>query len=272
MPTWILPALFAALVAVGVTIVIERLGGKRGGLVGSLPTTIVPASVGFHTVSSSVVDFQDALFMTPAGMLVNALFLLMWRIIPPRLPPFHTHIRLLMCLTITMVGWIVLAMSAIEITKHIGAIGLSRNSWAMVLTLAMATLGVVACKNNPPAPRAPSQVGIVAILIRGLMAGGAIGGAVWLANNGGPLIAGVAAVFPAIFMTTLCSLWLSHGESVGAGAIGPLMLGGTSVSAYAWFAAWWMPSLGIGLGSTCAWIVAVLVITVPAWMWLEKQH
>ena len=113
---------------------------------------------------------------------------------------------------------------------------------------------------------------MTAIVIRGLMAGSAIGGAVWLATHGGPLIAGVAAVFPAIFMTTLCSLWISHGESVGAGAIGPLMLGGTSVSAYSWFAAWWIPIMGIVAGSAAAWFVAVLVVTVPAWMWLKRQN
>jgi len=271
MPAWTLPAFFAAWVAIGVTIAIERLGGKRGGLVGSLPTTIVPASIGFHSVSNSVIDFQDALFITPAGMLVNALFLLMWRIVPPRLPAVHTYFRLSMCVVITMIGWLVMALGAIEITKNIDQVGLSRNHWAIVLTLTMATLGVLACKRNPPAPRASSTVGLPAIIIRGLVAGSAIGGAVWLANHGGPLIAGVAAVFPAIFMTTLCSLWLSHGESVGAGAIGPLMLGGTSVSAYSWFAAWCMPSMGVGVGSAVAWATAVLVVTVPAWMWLERQ-
>jgi hypothetical protein len=272
MPTWTLPALFAALVAIGATIVIERLGGKRGGLVGSLPTTIVPASIGFHSVSATIGDFQDALFITPAGMLVNALFLLMWRVVPPRLPPLHTYIRLAMCVVITMTGWLLMALAAIEVTRNIEVVGLNRNSWAVVLTLTMATLGILACKRNPPAPRASSHAGVTAIVIRGLVAGCAIGGAVWLANHGGPLIAGVAAVFPAIFMTTLCSLWLSHGESVGAGAIGPLMLGGTSVSAYSWFAACWVPTMGIGAGSAAAWVVAVLVVTVPAWMWLKRQN
>jgi hypothetical protein len=109
------------------------------------------------------------------------------------------------------------------------------------------------------------------MISRGIMAAGAIGCAVWLAESGGPLIAGLAAVFPAIFMTTMCGLWLTHGETVGAGAVGPLMLGGTSVSAYAWVAAWWVPSMGIIPASVSAWLVSVLAITVPAWWWLEAQ-
>ena len=43
----ILSGIFAALVAIGATVAIERLGGRLGGILGSIPTTIVPASLGF---------------------------------------------------------------------------------------------------------------------------------------------------------------------------------------------------------------------------------
>ena len=272
MPTWVLPATFAGLVAIAVTLVIERLGGKKGGLIGSLPTTIVPATAGIFVASESVVNFQDAMFITPAGMLSNAIFLLLWRVVPPRLPNAHTYIRLLLCILITLGGWICMAILAIQMTDKIHLLGITRNEWAIALTITMALLGILACKRNPPAPKATSNPGAIAIVSRGIMAAGAIGCAVWMAENGGPLIAGVAAVFPAIFMTTMCGLWLAHGETVGAGAVGPLMLGGTSVSAYAWLAAWWVPSLGIIPASIFAWLLSVIAITVPAWWWLNKQQ
>ena len=77
-------------------------------------------------------------------------------------------------------------------------------------------------------------------------------------------------MFPAIYLTTMCSLWIAHGESVGAGAIGPMMLGGASVSTYAWFAAWWLPAFGPIAGTLAAWIVSVSLITVPSWLWLSR--
>ena len=43
----IVSGIFAALVAVAATVAIERLGGRLGGVIGSIPTTIVPASLGF---------------------------------------------------------------------------------------------------------------------------------------------------------------------------------------------------------------------------------
>ena len=264
MPTWVLPAIFAGLVAIAVTLVIERLGGRKGGLIGSLPTTIVPATAGIFAVSESVGAFQDAMFITPAGMLSNAIFLLLWRVVPPWLPPVHTYGRLGLCLLITLGGWICMAMVAIRTTELSPVFGISRNTLAIILTLTMAALGIYACKRNPPAPKAATKPGMIALVSRGVMAAGAIGCAVWMAENGGPLIAGLAAVFPAIFMTTMCGLWLTHGETVGAGAVGPLMLGGTSVSAYAWIAAWWVPSMGIIPASVFAWLLSVVVTTVPA--------
>ena len=66
---------FAALIAIAATVAIERFGGKLGGLLGSLPTTIIPASVGFWYSSIDITSYQNSLFAVPAGMLVNSIFL-----------------------------------------------------------------------------------------------------------------------------------------------------------------------------------------------------
>ena len=36
-------AMFAGVVAIGATVAIERLGGKLGGLIAAVPSTIIPA-------------------------------------------------------------------------------------------------------------------------------------------------------------------------------------------------------------------------------------
>ena len=68
---------------------------------------------------------------------------------------------------------------------------------------------------------------------------------------------------PRHFLTTMVSLWWTHGEAVGAGAVGPMMLGGTSVSGFAIGAAMLIPTFGVGVGSTVVWLTAVAGITVP---------
>ena len=269
MPPWMLPALFASAVAIGVTVAIERLGGKKGGLVGSVPTTIIPASIGLYAASPTVTAFQEALFITPVGMLLNSLFLFVWRLVPPRLPLWPSAVRLSTTLTVALVGWA--ALAALFVT---GGRSLDETLGLASFTVmgVSAVTGIWACHRNPPAPKRRHPVGPITLVARGALAGMAIGLSVWLGTKGTPLVAGLAAVFPAIYMTTMVSLWLSHGESVGAGAIGPMMLGGTSVSMFAWVAAWAIPALGVAMGCLAAWVVAVSVVTVPAWRWLNPPR
>src|SRR5690606_6179878 len=88
-----------------------------------------------------------------------------------------------------------------------------------------------------------------ALLGRGLLAGAAVGVAVAIGGAGFPLLAGMASVFPAIFLTTMVSLWLAQGEAVPLGAVGPMILGSTSIAGYA------LAALGPGLGAAAAWVV-----------------
>src|SRR5690606_19167850 len=109
------------------------------------------------------------------------------------------------------------------------------------------------------------------LLARGLFAACAIGVALWLAEVAGPVAGGVASVFPAIFLTAMVSLWLSQGEAVPVGAIGPIVLGSSSVSLYSLVAAMAMPALG-AWGALVAWGVAVLGVSVPAAAWLALRR
>jgi len=269
MPAWLIPAVFAAFVAIAITWSIEYFGGKRGGLLGSLPSTIVPAAIGLAAASPSITEFQDALRITPAGMLINALFLLSWRELPPYLPPWRSGARLFMCTAASLLLWLVMASFSVWLFPAAKSFGISSASLSLFLFISSVVLGVVACIKNPPAPKVKARTGIMAIASRGLLAGVAIGVSIWLASHSGPFVAGIAAVFPAMFLTAMVTLWVAHGEHVGAGAVGPMMLGGTSVSAFALIATWSIPTLGVHWGSALAWCLAVMAITVPAWAWIN---
>jgi hypothetical protein len=69
----------------------------------------------------------------------------------------------------------------------------------------------------------------------------------------------------------MVSLWLHQGEEVQAGAVGPMMLGSTSVAAFALICAWSIPALGAGLGAAVAWVGASVGVTLPCWRWLQVQ-
>ena len=69
----------------------------------------------------------------------------------------------------------------------------------------------------------------------------------------------------------MVSVWLSQGEAVQIGAVGPMMLGASSVSGFALIAAFTLPALGALWGTVLAWILAVALVTVPAWLWLQRR-
>lgn len=266
----LLPALFAGLVAVGVTVAIERWGGRLGGLVGTMPSTIVPAAVGMAAAGDPVA-FNEAMWVVPVGMFLNTAFLYAWRVVPPWLPAWRLGPRLALMLALSLSVWLALAGLVAAGTSwmrdaHVPLVGVG-----LGFTVAIAVFGLLASSQPRPAPRGHRKVSPTVLVARGLLAATAIGTAVWLSSRGDGVIAGVASVFPAIFITTMVALWLSQGEAVQAGAVGPMMLGGTSVAAYALLATWLLPSLGLALGSLLTWILSVVAVTVPAWWWLQRR-
>jgi hypothetical protein len=254
-------ALFAAIVAIAVTVTIEKLGGKLGGLIGTLPTTIVPASIGFYAEAD---DFQKAMWAVPIGMAVNVLFLWSWRWLPS---VTKDPARLFKVLFTSLGIWLLAASGSVLLLNRTDA-SLVIVAWGT--TLSIASAGIWACKRNPPNPSKARKVSLLSLLSRGILAGTAIAIAVLLSKHN-PLIAGVASVFPAIFLTTMVSLWLGQGEAFQASAVGPMMLGSTAVALYALIATFSFPAWGVLLGTVVAWFGASLGATLPAWLWLQRQ-
>jgi hypothetical protein len=265
-------ALAAGLVAILATVAIEKLGGRRGGVIGTLPTTIVPAALGFWWAAGSVEGFRAALLVVPAGMMVNVLFLLSWRHLPRHLPgpSLPLRYRLTGMVVASMGVWALLAYLLLRATEAYREAGLSMAAWGVAFFILGVTISVWACLRNSPSPPGSRVVGPVTLVARGVLAASAIGLAVGLATVTGPIIAGVVSIFPAIFLTTMVALWIAQDAAVPLGAVGPMMLGSTSVSAFALLAAALIPVVGPVPGSFLAWTGSVLGVTLPAWWFLER--
>lgn len=257
----------AGVVAIGATLAVERFGGRLGGILSALPTTIVPASLGLAAVGSGS-DLRDAMAVVPIGMALNAAFLWLWRVIPRKLPMTSLHRRLAMMAILSVSAWLVAAVTTVVGTDILMDAGVPAGLLGAVAAAGLMVFGVVLCQDLPPAPKGKRKVSPVTLLLRGLLAASAIGVAIGFAHVIGPIAAGVASVFPAIFLTTMVSLWISQGEAVPLGAIGPIVLGSSAVSVYALVAATVMPVLG-SFGAVVAWVVAVIGVSVPAAAYLR---
>ena len=120
-----------------------------------------------------------------------------------------------------------------------------------------------------PASKGKSQVNKIMIFSRGFVAAIAIGIAVLISGLGMPLLAGLASVFPAIFLTSMVALWMAQGPSVPLGAAGPMMMGGASVAAYSIIAMWSMIEYGLAIGSLIAWVGSIILWSIPSFAYVN---
>jgi hypothetical protein len=263
----ILSSVMAGVVAILATVLIEQRGGAVGGFI-TLPTTIVPASIGIWIgVGGDTSAFSSAMSVVPVGMLLNVLFLGSWRILPDFLDSYFSKRMLVYAVASCSVFlWLIFAgISTISIESISPIVDpILIGFFAVLVTF---ILGLFAVSRGGLAPSGSNSVTILSILARGIAAGGAIGIAVWIAGLGLPFVSGVVSVFPAIFLTTMVSLWLAQGRSVPVGATGPMMLGSTSVSIYGLISIFVFPSFGPWIGSIVSWLISVVFYSLPIGVW-----
>ena len=263
-------ALAAGVLAIAVPAAIERFGGVLGGILGTMPSTILPASLGIYGEADGADAFLAAMGVVPLGMLLNVGFLYSWRLFPPYVAALPVALRVTVLALVTVGLWCLAATLVVVESRELIAGGLSPMWLGGGATAAMVLFGVLACRKNPPGPRGERRVSLAMHLSRGLLAALAIAVSVGLAALVGPVASGVASIFPAIFMTTMVALTLAQGAQVQAGAVGPMMLGSSSVAVYALLAALLFEPLGPGLGMGLSWLGSLALSSVPSWWWLQR--
>ena len=265
----ILPAAIAAgLVAIVVTVLIERFGGVVGGALGTVPTTIVPAVAGMVAAQGEQ-ELMDSLSVVPAGMLINAIFLSVWIYLPRATASLGSERSLAVTTATALLAWAMFGMVTILCIGELSEYGTGPRTIGMIGIALTAVFGIVLGWKPYESPKGSREVSKSILLARGLMAATAIGASVWVAGLGYPLLAGLASVFPAIFLTSMVSLWISQGPSVPRGAAAPMLLGGGSVGVYSLVAMYSLEAHGIILGSIMSWVTAVAVWSMPSYIYLK---
>ncbi len=262
-------ALLAGVVATAVTVAIEKWGGLVGGLLGTVPSTIVPAGIGMYLAGGEAA-LMASMSIVPLGMLLNALFLGAWLVLPRWMA--NTSRPLLWTSLGALMFWAVLGLLMLVLVDEVLSANMDERALALFGSALLFITAVVFNRRPNPTPKGTNAVSKTVLTARGTMAAIAIGIAVWLAGLGYPLLAGLASVFPAIFLTSMVALWLAQGPTVPQGEAGPMMLGGASVAVYANLAMWSLPAYGVVMGSLVAWVGSVLGWSIPTFLVLRRVH
>ena len=267
--TIILYGIFAGLVAILVTVAIERFGGVIGGVLGTIPSTIVPAAAGVYLIDGKE-SLISSMSIVPIGMLINGLFLGVWIVFPRYIR--NERLKLPFTIVASLSAWSLLALTSLMLVRNITNGIISELALGLIGLFALASLAILFNIQSIAAPKGINKVPLIILSIRGIAAGLAIAFCLLLAELGLPFLAGLASAFPAIFLTSMVALWLSQGPQVPQGAAAPMMLGGASVSVYALIVMWSLPSFGIIYGSVIAWVCAVGLWTLPSFLFLKRYR
>lgn len=266
----------AGAVAVGATLAIERLGGRAGGVLATVPTTIVPATASIwssHSGGASPSDaYAIAMALVPIGMLMCTAVLVTWRELPQRLPAGWTDMRRMwVTLWTSLVVWLAGSSAAVAAEQALDPTPLAAAVAGAIAWILMGAVGVLMWRGSHDAPRGTRRVPVPTLVMRGAAAAVAIAGASAIAQSGWTVASGVASTFPAIFVTTMVATWIAQGSAVPLGATAPMVLGSLSVGAYAALSAFAYPRLGLWAGVPLCWIGAVLATSLPAHLWLSRS-
>ena len=265
----ILPAILAGIVAILVTLAIERFGGLIGGVLGTIPSTIIPAAAGVYYLDGKQA-LLSSMSIVPLGMMVNGLFLGVWIVLPKYVSNRKSPLVLTTISSIFI--WAIFAYLALEIANYTSSVELSPFILGVLGLIFLIFISIFFNIKTLPSPKGTNKVPLPILMARGIAASIAIGCALILANLGEPLVAGLASAFPAIFLTSMIALWISQGVTVPQGAAAPMMLGGASVAVYALVVMWSIPSFGIIIGSLIAWLSSIVFWSIPAFIILKKYR
>ena len=225
----IISASIGFLIAIIMAICIERFGGAIGGIITSVPTTILPTTyIFFSDTSKTKLQQAESLFAGPIGIFATNLFFLpVWKIVPKKLEKRMKNVPItLLTLVLSLIAWFVSAIFMTWLEGIINQRGIPILAFSFIVMLICVVVGFVLCWSLPPTPKGKNPVKWYIHVIRGMAAFLCICCTSLLNSSGLGIFAGAFSGFPAIFSTSIVSVSLAQGAAVSTGAVGPMIIGG----------------------------------------------
>jgi len=242
---FVVPFVLSALIVIVITVVAERYGTKTGGIIGTLPSTMVVAFV--LIALNNGIDFASkAVSIVPAEMGINVFFLFIFVLV--------SYYSIYLAVPASLAVWSVLSAALLSLKVESTIISLAIYASLMIPSF----LFLEFFRNTPSSSRAAIHYTPIKILLRGLLAGTVVAIAVSLANVSA-VLSGIFSVFPAIFLSTMVIFVMEHGPDF-AGAMAKSMIFGTpTIVGYATSVYFLYPLMGILWGTLASYFVSLLI-------------
>ena len=218
------------------TTIAERRGSRLGGLLLSFPVKVVVSLV-LIGLNEGVAFAAAASAAVPAGIGVNLVLLAATALLAQRLAP-----------TRALVGGIAIwgVAAALVVWRPVPGGFASMALWGVAVLVGLLLVGrIPGVRGDRRGAKRDARMGLSGMLARAAGAGSIVALAVLLARVGGPVLGGLASVFPSGWLTTMFLLVRHHGPSFTA-ATTRVMIAGSLAPALFGLVAWLaLPSAGL---------------------------
>lgn len=236
----------------------ERVGSRVGGLLLSFPVKVTIAMV-LIGLNEGARFAADAAVQIPAGLGVNVVFLAATAFLARRLAPWPA---VLGALAVWLVVGIVVVLAP------------PASFWASALYWVVPAAATLALLHGLPDLRrdrrgAPAEaLGWWALLTRAAGAGAIVGLAIVLARYAGPVLGGLASVFPSGWITTMVILSTRHGPEFTAATVRVMVAGSLAPVVFGLVVALAFPLWGVWVGALAG-VGAAIVASGLVMGWLR---
>ena len=237
----------------------EMLGAEVGGVIAGLPSTVVVTLLFVALTQSPERAVEETTFI-PVVLGLNCLFFATFALC--------ASAGVVFALASALAVWLLLAVLAVLIVP--------RDLAASLLILACCFVGASLLLHAAVHPEVAAnghfRLSVMQVLIRAAFGGMVVGFGVWLSHTGGPLIGGVAAVFPAAGVSTLVITSWSRGVRFASGLTEPMMVSGAcTILVYALAVRYSYLSIGVVEGTTAA-IIASGGCAYVLYQWRRRRR
>ncbi len=243
-----LPFILSASIVILITIIAEKYGTKLGGIIGTLPSTIIIAYI-FIALNKGIIFASNSVAVVPAEMGVNLIFICIFAVLAYR----TTAVALIGSFFI----WIILSIILLFLNTNSIYLSLVIFIVFMISTFTILEKKFkIKSQNKRIIHYTPLK-----ILFRGILTGTIITISVLLSNIN-EVLSGIFSVFPAIFTSTMIITLREHGPNFSAGIAKSMIFGSSSVVSYAVAIYFLYPIYSIFWGSIFSFIISVIVTLI----------
>ncbi len=231
------------------TLLAERLGSTKGGLVTNLPSTILVALV-FVALVQGPGFAAAATTAVPIGMLIDTLFLALLILL--------LKYGLITAGLLSLASWFILAFLA----QKIHSTHMVLNVILYFATAAASYLFLEYGVKIPAQEKNRGKYSPGSLIIRALFAGSVVAGTTIISTVAGTYWVGLFSIFPAVMLSTMVILTLTQGADFARATGKVMILSSTNIIIYALGVALTYPAIGVVFGTIVSFGMAFLWVLI----------